>query len=273
MLKEVSDIPLGPGQILYAEYEEDGSYNEMKSFGMMKDCKILAERDFVTIEDQAGDGPLAEVKRDCIREKGQVEFVLGEDIPEENIVKFGAGTVETVAKQTGVEVGRIVTLMETSWEMLRVSKKANPSLSFTVQTADVTPEPYTEYDSETKTGDYILGEIEGSWAIRRAKTSSIPNNSRVEVLASGVVVPGYKKLSIGGDRTSKIFYMEHWKKMDDGDIKITELHKMGAAGKLEFNHPSDNYGNTTMVFGLQADPTRAPGDRLFSKRYEDSRIE
>ncbi|MEQ8167655.1 MAG: hypothetical protein ABRQ38_02075 [Candidatus Eremiobacterota bacterium] len=271
MIKAVEEIPLGTGQMMFAEYDEDsaetGEYNNMQTFGMMKDVKVTVEREFETIEDDTGGG-MAEVKRIAKREKGTVEFVLGEDIPEERIVQLGAGTVETVAKQEGVSVERTVVLSGIGWEILRISKKANPDLTFTVGSNSLSPADY----SSLETLPYVLGEQEGSWAIRRKKTSVIPDGSEVVVSASNVTIPGHKKFSFGGVNTSKSWYMEHWKKKDDGDINITKLKKVGSPGKAVFNNPSESWGNDTLSAGLQVDLTQEAGKRILEKCYEDSTI-
>ncbi len=267
MIKAVEEIPLGAGQMMYAEYDEEKAedgYSNLQTFGMMKDVKVTVEREFETIEDDTGGG-MAEVKRLAKREKGTVEMVLGEDIPEERIVQLGGGTVETVAKQEGVSIERTVTLSGIGWEILRISKKANPDLVFTVQSTDATPVPY---DAD----DYALGEQEGSWAIRRKSAGAIPNRSEVSVSTTGVVIPGHRKFSFGGVNTSKSWYFEHWKKKDNGDINITKLKKVGSPGKAAFNNPSEGWGNDVLSCGLQVDLTQEAGKRLIEKCYEDSTI-
>jgi len=272
MIKAVEEIPLGAGQMMYAEYDEDyaeaGEYPNLQTFGMMKDVKVTVEREFEIIEDDTGGG-MAEVKRQAKREKGIVEFILGEDIPEERIVQLGAGTVETVAKQTGVSVERTVVLSGIGWEILRISKKANPDLTFTVGSNSLSPADY----SSLETLPYVLGEQEGSWAIRRKKTSVIPDGGEVVVSASNVTILGHKKFSFGGVNTSKNWYMEHWKKKDEGEINSTKLKKVGSPGKAVFDNPSETWGNDTLSCGLQVDLTQEAGKRMLEKCYEDPTIE
>lgn len=271
MIKAVEEIPLGAGQMMYAEYDEDyaeaGEYPNLQTFGMMKDVKVTAERTFEVIKDDTGGG-MAEVKRLAKEEGGAVEMILGEDIPEERVVQLGGGTVETVAKQEGQAVTRNVTLTGIGWEILRISKKANPDLTFTVGSNSLSPADY----SSLETLPYVLGEQEGSWAIRRKKTSVIPDRSEVVVSASNVTIPGHRKFSFGGVNTSKSWYFEHWKKKDDGDINITKLKKVGSPGKAVFNNPSETWGNDTLSCGLQVDLTQEAGKRMLEKCYEDSTI-
>lgn len=261
-IKVPEEITLGAGVIRYQEYDESGVYNAMVDLGMMKDVKITAEREFEIIDDGT---PITEVKRCCKREKGTLECILGEEFPEEKILKLGAGSVEDVSPDTGVDVTETKTLTGVAFETLKASYKTNPDLSVTVQSTDVTPVSYTEDD------DYILGEKEGCWAIRRVSTGDIPNRGQVEVTYN-YDIAGYRKFTFGGDSTSKTYYMEHIKKTDDGDLKITKMFKVAPPGKDEMNNMSESFGNSSVSFPLQADSSKPAGEQLYEKDYEDDEI-
>lgn len=263
-VKAVEEITSGSGLWAYEEYNDTGEYNNLVDVGMVKDSKLTVEREIEVVEDGE---PIQEVKKIVQKEKGLWECVLGEDVPEEKVLRLGAGTISEVAKQESVAKNLVKTLTETAFESLWVSYAANSSLTksdFTVQTNEATPVPYT-------VDDFEIGEKYGMLAIRRTSDGDIPNRAEVQVQFSATI-PGYRKYEFGGDPTLKEYYFIHGKKTDDGDMKYIEMFKVASPGKDVDSYPSKGVPNETYAFGLLPDPTKADGKQLYAKHYEDDRI-
>ena len=263
-VKAVDEITSGAGLWAYEEYNSTGVYNNLIDVGMVADSKLTVEREIEVVEDGE---PVQDVKRIVQKEKGLWECILGEDIPEEKILRLGAGTIVEVAKEVSASKDLVKTLTETAFESLWVSYKANSSLEksdFTVQTNEATPVPYSENDFE-------IGEKYGMLAIRRTADSDIPNRGEVNVQFSATI-PGHKKYKFGGVPTLKEYYFQHGKKTDDGDMKYLKMYKVASPGKDVDSYPSKGVPKETYAFGLLPDTNRTDGDQLYCKDYEDDRI-
>ncbi|HNR65327.1 MAG TPA: hypothetical protein PKJ95_03415 [Atribacterota bacterium] len=275
MVQDVEKVNIGAGLVTYAPYNadyEDSDYPARQTIGMMKNVKLTLNRTIQKIKDDVG-GTMAIFKEIATEDGGTIEFVLGEDIPEERLMQLGVGTIEEVAASTDAEVTRIVKLHKTGWQSLDIDYKTNPTIEFKIYTNVATP---ALIETVTITGgvtpvtgtNVVIGQQEGTYLVRRIGTSvTIESDDTIQVVAEDVNVPGCRRLFMGGVNTVSTYRVWHRKRNDDDTVNITTC-KIGSAGKATIdNNPSESPGEDTFTADILVDTTKEAGKRLIQKDY------
>lgn len=265
-VKKRKEIPIGAGLIRYMEKpaSEADNWTAMQDLGMMKDVSIISERETVTLEDGT---PLIEIRDDVIREKGQINVTLFENFPEEKLLKLGAGVIETIAKQTGVNFVETKTMTGTAFESLR----GNYAETITINsvTDDATPTP----NALTVDVDYKMGKKEGCHAIRRVEGGAVADGGKI-IIDYDIDVRGSKRFAFGGSKQKKIYLVEHISEKPDesGNRVIHRFTNVSAPGRDEVQYLSENFAGTAAVFKVLGDESKPEGEQLYEVLYEDANI-
>ncbi len=275
MVQDVEKVNIGAGLVTFAPYDEDyedSDYPARQTIGMMKNVKLTLNRTIQKLKDDVG-GTMAIFKEIATEDGGTIEFVLGEDIPEERIMQLGVGTIEEVAASIDALVTRIVKLHKTGWQSLDIDYKTNPTIDFKIYSNAATP---VLIETVSVTGGVtpvagthvVIGQQEGTYLVRRIGTSEVvESDDTVQVTAENVNVPGCRRLFMGGVNTVAAYRVWHRKKNDDGTVNITTC-KIGSAGKATIdNNPSESPGEDTFTADIMVDLTKEAGKRLIQKDY------
>ena len=275
MVQDVEKVNIGAGLVTYALYDEayeDTDYPERHTIGMMKNVKTTATRTIQKIKDDVG-GTMAIFKEIATEDGGTIEFVLGEDIPEERILQLGVGTIEEVAASTTPLLTRIVQLHGVGWQSLDIDFQTNPTIELKVYNNAVTPNlietiTVTAGATPVKGTNVVVGQQEGTYLIRRISSSTtIESDDKIQVTAENVNVPGCRRFFMGGINTVATYRIWHKKRNDDGTVNITTC-KIGSAGKATIdNNPSEAPGDDTFTADILVDLTKEAGKRLIQKDY------